>query len=99
MGTMQTEKLIAVDVFCANHNIEISFIDSLQQIGMIEITTVEKTEFIDADQLQELERFIRFYYEMDINLEGIETITHLLQRINLLQNEVIVLKNKLRLYE
>jgi len=36
---------------------------------------------------------------MDINLEGIETVTHLLQRINLLQNEIIVLKNRLRLYE
>ncbi|RPH29217.1 MAG: MerR family transcriptional regulator [Bacteroidales bacterium] len=96
---MQADNLIAVDVFCANHNVEISFISSLQQIGMIEITTVEKTEFIDADQLRELERFIRLYYEMDINLEGIETITHLLQRISSLQNEIIALQNKLRLYE
>jgi len=99
MRTIQADNLIAVDVFCANHNVEISFISSLQQIGMIEITTVEKTEFIDADQLRELERFIRLYYEMDINLEGIETITHLLQRISSLQNEIIALQNKLRLYE
>ena len=40
---MQTENLIAVDVFCANHNIEISFISSLQQTGLIEITTVKET--------------------------------------------------------
>ncbi|MHC1704061.1 MAG: chaperone modulator CbpM [Tenuifilaceae bacterium] len=99
MRTMQTEKLVAVEIFCANHNIEISFISSLQQIGMIELTTIEKTEFIDADQLLELESFIRFYYEMDINLEGIETVTHLLQRIKLLQSEVVFLKNRLRLYE
>lgn len=99
MGTMQTEKLIAVDIFCAIHNIEISFISSLKQIGMIEIITIEKAEFIDVNQLQELEKIIRFYYELDINLEGIETITHLLQRINLLQNEVLLLKNRLLLYE
>ena len=79
---MQTEYLIAVDEFCAIHNIEISFISSLKQTGLIDITTIKKTGFIDADQLQQLEKFIRLYYELDINLEGIETITHLLQRMN-----------------
>ena len=80
---MQTEYLIAVDEFCANHNIEISFISSLQQTGLIEITTIKETGFIDAEQLQQLEKIVRLYYELDINLEGIETITHLLQRINI----------------
>jgi len=96
---MQTEYLIAVDEFCSNHNIEVSFISSLQQTGLIEITTIKETGFIDASQLQQLEKFIRFYYELDINLEGIETIIHLLKRITSLQNEIIALKNRLRLYE
>ena len=96
---MQTEKLTAVDIFCANHNIEISFISSLQQTGLIEITTINETGFIDSNQLQQLEKIVRFYYELDINLEGIETITHLLQRVNSLQDEIIALRNRLRLYE
>ena len=96
---MQTGYFIAVDEFCANHNIEISFITSLQQTGLIEITTIKETGFIDSSQLQQLEKFIRFYYELDINLEGIETIIHLLKRITSLQNEIIALKNRLRLYE
>ena len=96
---MQSEKLTAVDIFCANHNIEISFINSLQQTGLIEITTIKETGFIDSDQLQQLEKIIRFYYELDINLEGIETIIHLLQRVNSLQDEIIELRNRLRLYE
>ena len=96
---MQIENLIAVNEFCVNHCIEISFISSLQQTGLIEITTVKETEFIDAGQLQQLEKFIRLYYELDINLEGIETISYLLQRINSMQDEIIALKNRLRLYE
>jgi hypothetical protein len=96
---MQTEYLIAVEEFCTSHNIEISFISSLQQTGLIEITTIKETEFIDAVQLQQLEKFIRFYYELDINLAGIETITHLLRKIISQQNEIIELKNRLRLYE
>lgn len=96
---MQTEYLIAVDEFCASHDIEISFLSSLQETGLIEITMIEESGFIDARQLQQLEKFVRFYYELDINLEGIETIDHLLQQINGLQKEINALHNKLQLYE
>jgi len=96
---MQTKNLIAVTEFCVNHNIEVSFISSLQQNGLIEITTIKETGFIDAGQLQQLEKIVRFYYELDINLEGIESITHLLQRINAMQDEIVALRNRLRLYE
>lgn len=96
---MQKENLIAIDVFCAKHEIEISFVSSLQQTGLIEITTIKETGFINADQLQLLEKFIRFHYEMNINLEGIETISYMLQRVITLQDEIISLTNRLRLYE
>ena len=96
---MQTKNYIAVNEFCVNHNIEISFINSLQQTGLIEINFVEEIPFIDAEQLQQVEKFIRFYYDLDINLEGIETITHLLKRVNAMQDEIISLRNRLRLYE
>ncbi len=96
---MQTENLITVEECCINYNIEISFIYSLQQTGLVEITRIEEIEFIDVQQLQQLEKFMRFYYELGINLEGIETINHLLERINNMQDEIIRLKNRLRLYE
>jgi hypothetical protein len=96
---MQTDYLIAVDKFCANHNIEISFISSLQQNGLIEITTIKEEEYIDPNQLLLLEKIVRLYYELDINLEGIETINYLLQRIETMHNEILNLRNKLRLYE
>lgn len=96
---MQTEKLVAVNKFCTSHNIEISFISSLQQNGLIEISTIQETAFIDADQLQQVEKFMRLYYDLDINLEGIETISHLLKRMNAMQDEIISLRNRLSLYE
>ena len=96
---METNYLIAVDEFCANHNIEISFISSLQQTGLIEITTIKEEEFIDPGQLLQLEKIVRLYYELDINLEGIETINYLLKRISSLQDEIVSLRNKLRIYE
>ena len=96
---MGTEYLIAVNEFCACHDIEISFVSELQQCGLIEITTIEDIGFIDAGQLPHLEKYIRFYYELDINLEGIETIVHLLNRVNTMQQEITILRNRLLLYE
>ena len=96
---MQTKNYIAVNEFCSNHNIDVSFISSLQETGLIEIAFVEETAFLDADQLQQVEKFVRFYYDLDINLEGIETITHLLRRMNAMQDEITSLRNRLSLYE
>ena len=96
---MQTEYLITIDEFCTKHNIEVSFINSLQQTGLIEITTIEEVGFIQIDQIQQLEKFMHFYYELDINFEGIETISHLLNRVTDLQEEITELRNKLNLYE
>jgi hypothetical protein len=96
---MNKANLIPANEFCASHNIRISFINSLQEAGLIEIATIEETEYIHESQLNELEKIVRLYYELDINLEGIESVIHLLQRINDMQEEITFLKNRLRLYE
>lgn len=96
---MDKKNLIPAHEFCVSHNIEVSFIHTLEETGLIEMTTIEETGFIPANQLQQLERIIRLYSELGINIEGIDTITHLLHRIIDLQNEVTGLKNKLRLFE
>jgi hypothetical protein len=42
---------------------------------------------------------MRLHFELDINIEGIDAISNLLQQIDNLQKELISTKNKLRLYE
>ena len=96
---MRTKKLIPVNDFCINHQIDTSFIDSLRDTGLIEIKTLKKNLFLDAEQLQQLEKIICFHDELNINLEGIESISHLLQKIEFLQDEILNLKNKLHFYE
>jgi hypothetical protein len=96
---METEYLIAVEEFCSNNNIEISFISSLSQSGLIELKKVNDADFIVSDKLYLLEKYVRLYYELDINIEGIETINYLLERIDTMQEEIKRLKDHLRLYE
>jgi hypothetical protein len=96
---MYKENFISANEFCTNHNIEVSFISLLQETGLIEVTTIEETGYINISQLKELEKIVGFYYDLDINLGGIETISHLLQKVSDMQREITALKNRLRLYE
>jgi hypothetical protein len=96
---MQTEEMIPADEFCVHHNIELSFIYSLKESGLIEMTSIEEKVFVPVSQLNHLEKMVRLYYEMDINLEGIETITYLLQRMHAMKQQIVQLTNRLQVYE
>jgi chaperone modulatory protein CbpM len=96
---MQTQKYTAAEACCEYYNIDITFIDSLQEYGLIEMNTIEEKKVIDNEALQELEKFIRLHYDLDINIAGIDAIKHLLERIKNLQDEILSLKNKLARYE
>lgn len=96
---MNSGSLIPANEFCTSYNIEISFINSLQEAGLIEITTLKEKDYIHESQLNDLEKIVHLYYDLDINIEGIETVINLLDRINELQEEIIDLRNRLRLYE
>lgn len=95
---MQSKQLIPVQELCLHHQIEQSFIFSLKDAGLIEVITVEETICVPFNQLPQLEKMIRLY-EMDINPEGIETIIHLLNRIQEMQKEILLLQNRLNRYE
>lgn len=91
---MDKELWIPVDDFCLHYQIEQSFVTNLKESGLIEITTIEETGCIPANQLSSLEKYVRLYYDLQINVEGIEAISHLLERIKELQHEVRRLKQE-----
>jgi hypothetical protein len=96
---MQTEEMILASEFCVHHNIELSFIHSLSESGLIQIIFIEEKPYVPIHQLPNLEKLVRLYYDLDINLEGIETITHLLNQISFMQKQIAQLSHKLYLYE
>ena len=96
---MAGEKLIPADEFCSYHKIEISFVQTLREYGLIETTTIEETSFINEDQLEEIEKMVRLHYDLHINFEGLDAIRHLLDQLHVMQSEMTTLRNKLRLYE
>jgi hypothetical protein len=81
------------------HHVEHTFIESLSEAGLVQLTVVNETRYVPDEQLQKLEKMVRLHNELDINIAGIEAISHLLQRMENIQEEMRLLRNKLRRYE
>lgn len=92
---MENKNLIAIETFCTYHNVEHSFIYTIEDAGLIEIILIDKNSFIYEDNLSDLERIVRLYKELDINAEGIGAVLQLLDKIDDLQRENYYLKKKL----
>jgi chaperone modulatory protein CbpM len=86
--------LIATTDICTYHEVEYTFISSLRDAGLVELRVVDQTTYIPETELQKLERMIRLHNELEINIAGIEAITHLLERVEQMQEEMRVLRNR-----
>lgn len=85
---MEDVKRISVTQCCTYYSIEISFIEQLNEYGLLELSGSGEQTFIAYEQLPDLEKYMRLYYDLEINMQGIEAITHLLGRIQHLQQAV-----------
>ena len=92
---MDTE-LIIFNEYCQKSHTDPTFIISLEEGGLIEIRTVDGERYLLASQLRELERYSHLYYDLSINIEGIDAIHHMLERMERLQQEVSFLRRQLR---
>ncbi|TCD10175.1 MerR family transcriptional regulator [Pedobacter frigidisoli] len=91
--------LISIKDVCAHHQVEINFIQSLEDFGLIQTKIVKKTTFLDTDELSKLERYLRLSQDLEINLEGLHAVSHLLNQLQEVQKELNSLKNELNYYK
>lgn len=96
---MENEKLIPIEQLCVHYHIDFSFIHALSEYGLVEIETLEDVQYLDADQIKDIEKMIRLHFDLHINMEGIDAIFHLLQRVETLRNELAHLRNQFPLHE
>ena len=89
------KNLIAASDICTYHNVEYTFISSLEEAGLVALKVVDHTAYIPQTELQKLEKMIRMHHELEINIAGIEAISHLLERMEQLQEEMRVLRNRI----
>ena len=96
---MEELEWISADAICTYYHVDLSLIRTMGEYGLIGVHTEAENLMVPASDLSELERIVRWHRELDINLEGIQAIAHILQRVKDLQREVGSLRYRLRSYE
>jgi len=96
---MEIKDFIPVIQLCSHYKVEISFFNELNEVGLIEITTIEQSLYLHQDGINDVEKMIRIHRELNVNTEGIDVVFNLLQKVDDLQNELNNVQNRLRLYE
>ncbi|WP_339815976.1 chaperone modulator CbpM [uncultured Imperialibacter sp.] len=96
---MKTDTHIPIETLCEHYKVETTFFISLGEIGLIEIETIEQAQYVHEDQMNAVEKMIRMHHELDVNIEGIDVVFNLLNKIEALQTELNQVRSRLRLYE
>ena len=92
---MKTNNLVHIKQVCTHCKVDLSFIQSLSELGHIELIEESNDYYIYEENLKPLESLLNFHTELQINIEGIDAIAHLLKKIEHLQGELLIAKNKL----
>lgn len=92
---MENDLILLTDFFQYS-SAELDFIVSLENEGLIETKVYNDQTYISVSQLDELETFTRLYYDLSINIEGIDVIHNLLQKIRNMEQELTLLKRNLK---
>jgi hypothetical protein len=96
---MIEENLVPISTLCVHYEVEMSFFSELNEYGLIEIDKQEQTECIRVERIPEIEKMIRIHRDLRVNMEGIDVVWNLLQKMDELQNELTAMRSRLRLYE
>ncbi|MDR2919452.1 MAG: chaperone modulator CbpM [Tannerella sp.] len=91
--------LIIINEYCRKINLEPSFFDLLEENDLITIFIEEGERYFPSSELNALEKYIRLYYDLSINMEGIDVIRNLQNRIQALEDRINLLRQRLKIYE
>lgn len=96
---MSIENFIPINTLCLHYKLEISFFNTLNENGLIEIQLVDEIQYVHKESIYEIEKIVRMHKELEVNIEGIDVVLNLLQKIDALQTELLKVRNRLLLYE
>ena len=96
---MSKENLILINQLCTHYQVEMSLFSELHDYGIIELLVIENSYFIHEDKISVVEKVVRLQKDLNINMEGVDTVFNLLDKITDLKIKLNTVKNRLRLYE
>jgi chaperone modulatory protein CbpM len=93
-----SKNLISVEDACDYLQVEISFIKSLEDFGLINIIVDQTYLYLESEELSKLQRYLRLTNDLQINMEGLHAVELLLERIGHLESRIVTLENLLNYY-
>jgi chaperone modulatory protein CbpM len=91
---MANRKLVLIEDVCRYYEVESEFINSLHDVGLLNIIVKKNTNYIFENQLVDLEKILRLHSDLEINAQGIDIVFNLQNTIAALQQALLVLSNK-----
>jgi hypothetical protein len=92
---MENQKLVLVETLCVHYEIETSFFESLEEIGLIVLVRENEGIYISEEKVTDFEKVLRLHEELNVNLEGIDVIFNLVKKVEELQIELALVKQRL----
>nr|WP_299036065.1 chaperone modulator CbpM [uncultured Tenacibaculum sp.] len=96
---MSNKELISIQKVIVHHNLDEQFIESIESFQLIEFVVKDTNKYVYVEQLPTLEKIIRLYYDLEVNMQGIDVINNMLDRMDMMRKTIQQLENKLKLYE
>ena len=96
---MENREFIPITELCRVYEIDLVFIESLSEYELVEVIIQENVHFIPSSNVSRLEQIIRIHRDLNVNIEGVDVILNLLNKVDELENDLVKVKNRLALYE
>jgi len=87
---------ISILEFCRYRNVEEQFIDLMLENELIQVVHLDTQKCIAISDIPRLEKYATFYYELEVNAQGIAVADLLLKKIELLQEQMKSLEINLK---
>ena len=61
---MENNQLVLIDQVCVHYEVELNFIDSLEEYGLIQLVVMDNTKYLSPDNLQYIKKIIKLKYKL-----------------------------------
>jgi hypothetical protein len=94
-----TKQLLKINDICELYDVEFDFIDKIIENELIPTVENDSELFIEENELPVLEKIINLHYDLGVNIEGIEVILNLLEKIDELNEEITRLNRIVKYFD
>lgn len=93
---MNLENHIPISDLCDHYQVEQSFFMQIHDCDLIHLETIEKVQYIDIEKINDVEKMVRLYHELQVHEENIDIVFNLIQKIESLQDELKAAQRRLK---